>query len=58
MANQVLNPALVPYDGLFHIFCRARGLEAVSRMGYAVSEDGVRWNHLAAHRVAQTCRNH
>lgn len=42
----VLNPAVIYEDGLFHMFYRAQGLDQVSRIGYAVSEDGVSWNRL------------
>ncbi len=43
----VFNPAVVYHHGLFHMFYRAQGLDWVSRIGYAVSEDGVYWNRLA-----------
>ena len=42
----VFNPGVVYDDGLFHMFYRAQGLDWVSRIGYAVSEDGVHWNRL------------
>ncbi len=42
----VFNPAVVHYNGLFHMFYRAQGLDWVSRIGYAVSADGVHWNRL------------
>ena len=42
----VFNPGVVYHNGLFHMFYRAQGLDWVSRIGYAVSEDGVRWNRL------------
>ncbi len=42
----VFNPAVV-YDGeLFHMVYRAQGADMVSRMGYAVSKDGVRFSRL------------
>jgi predicted GH43/DUF377 family glycosyl hydrolase len=42
----VFNPAVIHDSGLFHMFYRAQGLDWVSRIGYAVSEDGVQWNRL------------
>lgn len=42
----VFNPAVVYHNGLFHMFYRAQGLDWVSRIGYAVSSDGVNWNRL------------
>jgi predicted GH43/DUF377 family glycosyl hydrolase len=42
----VFNPAVIHHNGLFHMFYRAQGLDWVSRIGYAVSADGVHWNRL------------
>lgn len=42
----VFNPSVIYYNGLFHMHYRAQGLDWVSRIGYAVSEDGVHWNRL------------
>ena len=42
----VFNPAVHYHDGLFHMFYRAQGLDWISRIGYAVSPDGVHWNRL------------
>jgi len=42
----VFNPGAIYHDGLFHLFYRAQGLDWISRIGYAVSEDGVHWNRL------------
>ena len=42
----VFNPGVLYHDGLFHMFYRAQGLDWVSRIGYAVSEDGLHWNRL------------
>ncbi len=42
----VFNPAVIYHDGLFHMHYRAQGLDWVSRIGYAVSEDGVHWNRF------------
>lgn len=42
----VFNPAVVFYRGLFHMLYRAQGMDLVSRIGYAVSEDGIHWNRL------------
>ncbi|ANQ53725.1 glycosidase [Thermosipho sp. 1063] len=42
----VFNPAVV-FDGeLFHMLYRAQGEDMVSRLGYAVSTDGIHWNRL------------
>jgi predicted GH43/DUF377 family glycosyl hydrolase len=42
----VFNPAVIYHDKLFHMHYRAQGLDWVSRIGYAVSEDGVHWNRM------------
>jgi len=45
-ALNVFNCAVVHHNGLFHMFYRAQGLDYVSRIGYAVSADGVHFNRL------------
>ncbi len=42
----VFNPAVIFDKGLFHMWYRAQGLDWISRIGYAVSEDGICWNRL------------
>ncbi len=42
----VFNPSVIYHNGLFHMHYRAQGLDWVSRIGYAVSADGVHWNRL------------
>ena len=42
----VSNCGVVHHNGLFHLFYRAQGLDYVSRIGYAVSADGVHFNRL------------
>ncbi len=42
----VFNPAVVRHNGLFHMHYRAQGVDFVSRIGYAVSADGLDWNRL------------
>ncbi|MGH2538050.1 MAG: glycoside hydrolase family 130 protein [Candidatus Promineifilaceae bacterium] len=42
----VFNPSVIYHNGLFHMHYRAQGLDWVSRIGYAVSEDGLAWNRL------------
>lgn len=42
----VFNPSVIFHRGLFHMHYRAQGLDWISRIGYAVSEDGVHWNRL------------
>jgi predicted GH43/DUF377 family glycosyl hydrolase len=41
-----LNPSVIYHNGLVHIHYRAQGLDWISRIGYAVSADGVQWNRL------------
>ncbi len=45
-AYNVFNPSVVYHNGLFHMHYRAQGLDWVSRIGYAVSADGVNWNRM------------
>lgn len=45
-ALNVFNPGVVYHQGLFHMFYRAQGLDYVSSIGYAVSEDGIQFNRL------------
>jgi len=42
----VFNPGAIYHNGLFHMFYRAQGLDWISRIGYAVSPDGVHWNRM------------
>lgn len=42
----VFNPAVIFDKGLFHMWYRAQGLDWISRIGYAVSENGICWNRL------------
>ena len=44
--DNVFNPSVIHHNGLFHMHYRAQGLDWVSRIGYAVSADGVHWNRL------------
>lgn len=45
-ALNVFNCAVVYHNGLFHMLYRAQGVDYVSRIGYAVSADGVHFNRL------------
>lgn len=45
-ALNVFNPSVVVHGGLFHMHYRAQGVDYLSRIGYAVSKDGVHWNRL------------
>ena len=45
-AYNVFNPSVIHHNGLFHMHYRAQGLDWVSRIGYAVSQDGIHWNRL------------
>lgn len=47
-ALNVFNPGVLYHQGLFHMFYRAQGLDYVSHIGYALSEDGVHFNQLRA----------
>src|SRR5919202_883529 len=42
----VFNCSVIHHNGLFHMHYRAQGLDWISRIGYAVSADGVQWNRL------------
>jgi predicted GH43/DUF377 family glycosyl hydrolase len=42
----VFNPSVIHHNGLFHMHYRAEGMDWISRIGYAVSADGVRFNRL------------
>ena len=48
----VYNPSVIYHNGLFHMHYRAQGVDWVSRIGYAVSADGVHWNRLREPVVA------
>jgi predicted GH43/DUF377 family glycosyl hydrolase len=43
----VFNPSVIRHNGLFHMHYRAQGLDWISRIGYAVSPDGVSWSRLS-----------
>ncbi len=45
-AMNVFNCAVTHHDDLFHMHYRAQGVDFVSRIGYAVSADGIHWNRL------------
>jgi predicted GH43/DUF377 family glycosyl hydrolase len=45
-ALNVFNCGVVHHNGLFHMYYRAQGVDYVSRIGYAVSTDGVHFNRL------------
>jgi predicted GH43/DUF377 family glycosyl hydrolase len=45
-ALNVFNCAVMQHNGLFHMLYRAQGYDYVSRIGYAVSADGLTWNRL------------
>lgn len=42
----VFNPSVIYHNGLFHMHYRAQGMDWVSRIGYAVSTDGIHWNRM------------
>lgn len=45
-AMNVFNCAVTQHNGLFHMHYRAQGVDFVSRIGYAISEDGLHWNRM------------
>ena len=45
-ALNVFNAGTIYHNGLFHMLYRAQGVDYVSHIGYAVSEDGYRWKRL------------
>lgn len=45
-ALNVFNAAVAHDNGLFHMLYRAQGMDYVSSIGYAVSEDGFHWSRL------------
>jgi predicted GH43/DUF377 family glycosyl hydrolase len=45
-AMNVFNCAVTEHNGLFHMHYRAQGVDFISRIGYAVSEDGFEWKRL------------
>lgn len=45
-ALNVFNPAVVYYNGLFHMLYRAQRFDFISSIGYAVSKDGLDWLRL------------
>jgi predicted GH43/DUF377 family glycosyl hydrolase len=44
--KNVFNPSVIYHNGLFHMHYRAQGVDWISRIGYALSLDGVHWNRL------------
>lgn len=45
-ALNVFNCAVIQHNGLFHMHYRAQGVDFISSVGYAVSQDGLTWNRL------------
>jgi predicted GH43/DUF377 family glycosyl hydrolase len=45
-ALNTFNAGMVYHNGLFHMLYRAQGTDYISHIGYAVSEDGLRWSRL------------
>lgn len=54
-ALNVFNAAVVRHNGLFHMLYRAQGVDYVSHIGYAVSEDGFRWARLDRPVMSPAC---
>jgi beta-1,2-mannobiose phosphorylase / 1,2-beta-oligomannan phosphorylase len=44
--ENVFNPGVIWHDGLFYMYYRAQGLDWISRIGCAVSPDGIHWNRF------------
>ncbi|AKI96868.1 glycoside hydrolase family 130 protein [Kosmotoga pacifica] len=47
-SRYVFNCAVIKRNGLFHMIYRAQGDDMVSRFGYAISTDGIKFNRLEA----------
>lgn len=45
-ALNVFNPGVIHFNGIFHMYYRAQGLDYISHIGYAISEDGVHFKRL------------
>jgi predicted GH43/DUF377 family glycosyl hydrolase len=45
-SHTVFNAAVVQHNGVFHMLYRAQGEDRISRLGYAVSRDGLEWSRL------------
>ena len=45
-AMNVFNCAVTYHNSLFHMHYRAQGVDFISSVGYAVSQDGLHWNRL------------
>ncbi len=45
-ALNTFNAGMIRHNGLFHMFYRAQGVDYTSRIGYAVSADGLHWSRL------------
>ncbi|MCC6323649.1 hypothetical protein IT400_02550 [Candidatus Nomurabacteria bacterium] len=43
-SQSVINPGVIVIDGKVHLFYRALGNDGVSRIGYAVSDDGINFD--------------
>lgn len=44
--KNIFNPSVIYHNGLFHMHYRAQGTDWTSRIGYAVSSDGISFNRL------------
>lgn len=53
----VFNPSVVYHNGLYHMHYRAQGHDFVSRIGYAVSMDGVHFNRMRDPIIEPTGEN-
>jgi len=42
----VFNPAVVYKENIWYMFYRAQGLDWKSRIGFAISTDGIHWNRM------------
>jgi len=54
--ENVFNPSVIYVDNTFHMHYRAEGKDWVSRIGYAVSTDGVKWNRLREPVLTPSCQ--
>lgn len=54
-SENVFNPSVIYANGLFHMHYRAEGKDWTSRIGYAVSKDGIHWNRLREPVLVPSC---
>jgi predicted GH43/DUF377 family glycosyl hydrolase len=43
-SHSIFNPSVITHNNIFHMHYRAQGHDLISRIGYALSQDGVNWD--------------